>query len=416
MHRRLTVVLAASLLTVGVAVAAPTSSSALAGSSAGQFTPLPPTRILDSRNNIGLNGHMTQAQTRTLQVTGKGGVPSSGVSAVVFNLTVTNATSSSWITVWPTGQGRPAASNINFPKHWTGANLVTVAVGTGGQVNLYNSGGSVDVIGDVVGWYSDSSRGGVGNFQLAQTARVWDSRPGNSLPGNHVPLPGRSSLQVPVDAGSTANPHMKAAVVTITAVKPQSSGYFSAWSGVGSPPTASVLNYTAGSIVANLAIVPVSPCGQCPAPYTNVPSIGIYNGSNGSTNILVDVWGFYDDGALPDGLGFKPLAAPIRISDSTLGTGTTRHVLAPGTVAGAPTQLLVQNVTSVPSANTWLALYPHGITRPGVSNVNPAAHRTVAELAYTGVGTTNDFDVYNSNGSNRVLIDVAGSMEPAGSF
>jgi hypothetical protein len=237
-------------------------------------------------------------------------------------------------------------------------------------------------------------------------------------------MAGRDTLVQPVDLsnGSTsANSHTKALVVTLTAVDPDSSGYFAAWSGVGNAPTASVLNYTAHSIVPNLAVVPTSPCASCGSS-TGLPSISIYNGSNGHTDILIDLWGFYDDGTLAGGMRFRPLSAPVRIVDTrsglggvhTLGSATTRHVLAPGSVADASTQLLIQNVTSIPRENTFLTFWPHGISRPSVSNLNPRANRTVAGLAYTGVGLSNDFDFYNATGTNDVLVDVAGTMEAVG--
>lgn len=409
----------------GAARIAAVHNVAAAASGAGAFTPVGPKRILDTRKGLGISSHLTKASTRTLQVSGTtGAVPSSGAAAVVFNLTVTNAASAGFVTVWPYGQSRPTVSNINFGHGWTGANLVTVRLGTGGKVSFYNSSTGVDIIGDVVGWYSDSSSSGTGNFQQVQPIRLWDSRPSSSLPGSHKPMGGRDTLAQPVDLnnGSTsANGHTKALVVTITAVDPDSSGYLAAWSGVGSAPTASVLNYTAHSIVPNLAVVPASPCVNC-GTSTGLPSISIYNGSNGHTDILIDLWGFYDDGSLSGGMRFTPLTSPVRIVDTrtglggahTLGSASTRHILAPGSVADAATQLLVQNVTSIPSDNTFLTFWPHGVSRPAVSNLNPRAHHTVAGLAYTGVGLSNDFDFYNATGTNDVLVDVAGTMEATG--
>jgi hypothetical protein len=422
-----TLVLVGSLIAAaGVGVVAPGASGAtLTASGAGAFTAVGPNRILDTRINLGITSHLGTTH-KDLQVTGRGNVPSTNVSAVVFNLTVTNPTASSYVTVWPTGASQPTASNINFVRGWTGANLVTVKVSTSGKVSLFNRFGTVDVIADVVGWYSDSGGSGAGNFQvLGSPTRLWDSRTSSSLPGSHVPMQGGSTLTQPVNLtqGTTsANAHVKALVVSLTAVNPQASGHFTAWSGVGNPPTASVLNYTKNSIVPNLAIVPVAPCA-CPGSSNGLPSIAIRNVSNGSTNILIDLWGFYDDGALSGGLRFSPLNAPIRIVDtrsglggaSTLHTGSTRRILAPASVAGPPTQLLVQNVTSVPQSNTYVSLWPHGVSRPTVSNLNPRAGRNVAGLAYTGVGGSNDFDIYNSTGTNDIIIDVAGSMEATGS-
>jgi hypothetical protein len=57
------------------------------------------------------------------------------------------------VTVWPAGEARPVTSNLNFVKAQTVPNLVVVKVGTGGNVSLYNSSGSTQLIGDVMGWF-----------------------------------------------------------------------------------------------------------------------------------------------------------------------------------------------------------------------------------------------------------------------
>ena len=65
-------------------------------------------------------------------VTGRGGVPASGVGAVALNVTVTNPTAPSFLTVWPTGDTAPLASNLNYLPGQTVPNLVIAKVGTGG--------------------------------------------------------------------------------------------------------------------------------------------------------------------------------------------------------------------------------------------------------------------------------------------
>ena len=54
-----------------------------------------------------------------LTVTGRGGVPASGVDAVAVNVTVTNPTVPSFLTIWPTGEARPTAANLNFVPNQT---------------------------------------------------------------------------------------------------------------------------------------------------------------------------------------------------------------------------------------------------------------------------------------------------------
>ncbi len=68
-----------------------------------------PMRILDTRSaaKVGPAGSLG------LQVTGQGGLPASGVSAVVLNVTVTEPTATSFLTAWPEGEARPLASNLN---------------------------------------------------------------------------------------------------------------------------------------------------------------------------------------------------------------------------------------------------------------------------------------------------------------
>src|SRR5262249_36297749 len=77
-------------------------------------------------------------RTLHLQVSGKGGVPTSGVGAVVLNVTVTGPTAQSFLTVWPSLTNRPTASSLNFAAGFTGANSVTVPLGTNGQVDIFN--------------------------------------------------------------------------------------------------------------------------------------------------------------------------------------------------------------------------------------------------------------------------------------
>ena len=93
----------------------------------------------------------------TVQVTGQGGVPASGVSAVVMNVTVAGPTATSHLTAWPTGVSRPTASNLNWRPNTNIANRVIVQVGSDGQVSFYIGNGNADVIADVGGWFTDAS-------------------------------------------------------------------------------------------------------------------------------------------------------------------------------------------------------------------------------------------------------------------
>src|SRR3712207_8397776 len=44
----------------------------------------------------------------------RGGVPAAGVTAVALNVTVVEPSAAGHVTVWPSGEARPLASNLNF--------------------------------------------------------------------------------------------------------------------------------------------------------------------------------------------------------------------------------------------------------------------------------------------------------------
>ena len=186
-------VLAAAVLLNVTASASPARSSlsgaAVTGAATrppalGTFTPVGPVRILDTRDGTGRNGITTRVgpgQTITADVTGVGGVPASGVSAVVMNVTVTEPTSSSYLTLHPGGIGRPLASNLNFSPGQTVPNLVVVAVGANGTVSAYNNLGGVHVIFDVVGWFGGGGSQAQGAQRHSEARATPAVRPGMLL-------------------------------------------------------------------------------------------------------------------------------------------------------------------------------------------------------------------------------------------
>ncbi len=123
-----------------------------------EYSPLVPKRILDTRSGVGAaKGRVPGGGTIDLQVLGQGGVPASGVGAVVMNLTVTDPDVSGYLTAYPSGQPLPTASNVNFVGGQTVPNLVIVPVGPNGRVSIYNFGGPAHVLADVLGWYAGGS-------------------------------------------------------------------------------------------------------------------------------------------------------------------------------------------------------------------------------------------------------------------
>jgi hypothetical protein len=92
-------------------------------------------------------------------VTGVAGVPANA-TGVITNVTVTQGTAPSFVTVWPTGQPRPTASSLNVTPGQDLPNSITVALGTGGKISIFNNGGTVHVVADVTGYLVPGNGGG----------------------------------------------------------------------------------------------------------------------------------------------------------------------------------------------------------------------------------------------------------------
>jgi alpha-tubulin suppressor-like RCC1 family protein len=144
---------------------------------AGAFGSLSPSRLLDTRTGLGAQKSAVAAGgTVRLQVTGRGGVPASDVSAVVLNVTVTQPTRPGYLTVYADGTTRPGVSNLNFVAGQTVPNLVIAGVGADGMVALHNeSAGTVHLVADVSGYYRSEA------LANGQTAWTWGSNNAGQL-------------------------------------------------------------------------------------------------------------------------------------------------------------------------------------------------------------------------------------------
>ncbi len=437
-----TTVFAAVLALIGgiaamsAADGAQTAVTAAAETAAGGYTSVTPARLLDTRKATGVPGTspVGAGRTITVQVTGHAGVPSTAanVSAVVINLTaVSPTTTSGYLTAYPYGQSRPTASSINWSRRgWVGANLVTVPLGTGGKINIFNSSGSTHVVADVMGFYLTGSAapatdGSYGSYEFSELTRIVDTR----LPGTvKGPLPKNTYFTIGVDfdtTGASVNAHVKAFAVNITVTNTKGSGYLTAWNGDENHiPGTSNLNFTANQSVPNMAIVPVSQCTDC-VTGRSVPQIGVINRSSSTVDVVIDLVGVFDDNQ-PTGFNtyrFHSLASPQRIVDSrkaqgfsTLGAKQTKIAVVPSSIVGGNTAAIIANLTAVappkPAVVTVWPVTSPATAKPTVSNLNPTAGQIVANMMIAELGLGANFNVNNySGGSLNVVVDVAGTFE-----
>jgi hypothetical protein len=128
------------------------------------FVPVTPCRLFDTRpapDTVGpRNTPLTGGIAHTQSVRGANGnctIPNDA-TGVAMNVTATNATAQSNIRLYPADAAAPLVSNLNFVAGQKPvANKVDVKLSADGKVKILNLAGSVNVIGDVVGYYTPSS-------------------------------------------------------------------------------------------------------------------------------------------------------------------------------------------------------------------------------------------------------------------
>ena len=136
------------------------------GGSGNLYAPVSPSlRVCDTRtgNPSGLSSPYNQcngdtiaaAGTLTVQVAGLAGVPSTAASIVV-SITSLNETATGRLVAYQAGTSLPSVSTLNFTSGAKVNNEATVAVGTNGDIDIYNSAGTTDVLVDVLGYYGSN--------------------------------------------------------------------------------------------------------------------------------------------------------------------------------------------------------------------------------------------------------------------
>jgi hypothetical protein len=353
--------------------------------SATDYVPVVPDRVLDTRpgSQTGYSGAKpTAGQTIVLKVTARGSsmVPD-GASAVVLNVTGTDATADGYVTVWPCGSPQPTASNLNLRPGVTSPNLVISKIGDSGTVCLFTQSGT-HLVADVNGYMPAGS-----TYAPLVPERLLETRP-NGQTGYVGPKPAAGAviqLQITGAGVSKVPANAIAAVLNITGTGADGDGYVTVWPCGSTRPTASNLNIAAGGTAPNLVIAEIGDGGK----------VCLYTQS--SMDLVADINGYVPEVSwytpvLPERLletrpegqtgytGGRPSAGTI-IQLQVTGVGASQ---VPSNAAA-----VVLNVTGLGAdAPGYVTVWPCGSPQPTASNLNltPGAITPNLVMAKIGAG------------------------------
>jgi hypothetical protein len=330
---------------------------AVGGRAGAEGTAVAPQRVLDTRSGIGSPaGALVPGRTLELAVPAAG---QAGATSVALNLTATDAAAPGFLTAWPCGQAMPATSILNFVPGQTVANFVAVGLGAAG-VCLASS-APVQVVGDLMGWFTGSDE-----FSGAAPTRLLDTRVTHDAlePGSERHLSLSKGAGYPGGSGAIA--------LNVTAVSPGADGYVTVYP-CGARPLASTVNFRTGDIVPSFTIVPYQGGEVC-----------LY--SLVRTDIVVDSFGWSSNAA-----GLK-LATPSRLLDTRNGTGSATGAASPsntvslrvagrGGVPNDATAALLTITATGGTADGYVTAWPCDQPRPLTSVLNLRAGLLRSNLA-----------------------------------
>jgi hypothetical protein len=371
------------------------------------YTPVTPVRLLDTREGNGLAGTFVSRSPRSFAVAGRGGIPADA-TAVTGNLTVTEQTSSGFLSLGPIPDPSPSTSTLNFPASDNRANNVTVRLSNSGALSgvfVGSSGARAHVLFDVTGYFRAGTDGA--RFTALDPTRLLDTRHGIGLSGVFSSGAPRT-FNVAGLGGVPAGAIAVAGNVTVTGqTRP---GFVSIGPVADGAPTTSSLNFPTGDTRANGVVVPLGSGGTLSAVYVSaVP---------GTVQVLFDVTGYFAAGG--SGAVFVPVN-PARLLDSRSGIGL------PGAFSmGDPRAFDVAGRGGVPADATavtgnltvvrqtrhgHLALGPSVSAESGFSTLNfptsdVRANGVAVDLG--GGGTLSNVYVAGGSASTDVLFDVTG--------
>lgn len=370
-------------------------------SSALQFVPITPCRLVDTRGANGAFGgpSLTAQSVRSFVVSSGGcGVPS---SAQAYSMNVSAVPSDpTYLTVWPAGQPQPGVSSLNSPDGRVKGNAAIVGAGSGGAIDVYTS-GDTQLILDINGYFVPPTGSSLAFYPITP-CRAADTRGTNGALGGPY-LGGGSTRAFPIlSSGCGVPSSAQAYSLNLTALPHGLLTYLVGWAtGQAQPGTGSLSGAPTATATANAAIVAAGKAGQ----------VSIYTSDD--TDLMIDINGYFaPPGA--GGLSLYTLTAPCRVYDSRASQASSGiwAIAVSGGACGLPNApAYVLNAVAVPSGSLgYLELWPNGQTQPVYSTLNAGDSAVTSNMAVAG-SADGWIQAYASS-ATYLILDAFGYFAP----
>jgi hypothetical protein len=344
---------------------------------AGQFVPLTPVTVLDTRNGTGgvAVAKLAAGATTTFPVTGIGSVPATGVSDVFTEISALSVTGSGALDAYDADDNDPGIWTLPITSGQNSTVSDMTQVGQGGYVSVTNEAatGAADVVVRVLGYVQTSDATTAGETYVALPDHgVLDTLTGLGDPNGIAQIPAGGSVTFGVTGQGVPSDAAGVAVYLGTAGDATAPGYLSVTPAGAADPNARVVDYQAGQQVHNLYFGAMSASGQ----------LTLTNHGAQPVDVRAAVQGYLVSPTTGEAGDAYTSVDPARIVDTRNGTGVSAvPVPANGSitfsvagVAGVPSSgvsAVAESVAALnPAATGYLTSYPAGGTDPLNAVVN----------------------------------------------
>lgn len=295
------------------------SNSAPAAGAA--FAPLTPRRIIDTSDGTGGRSRPLRSKAAwTARVLGKGGLPTSGVSAVALNVGARATGTNCWVQVRPAGA---APNSTGYPRvdtyaEYTAQSLAVVQPDARGDVSFTTNCSFTDIYVDVEGYYLTRASGTSGEvyIPISYPRRIIDTRSDLGINGKMTArrmVKGSEAVAVTGVAGVPSD--ADAVALRVATFNANSHGYNTVWAD-GTAQSTSISTTDADPKVVKSSLIYVQP-----GPTGRIDVAGSSSDRDEANDLYVDIEGYFVRFAPPAATAFTtPQYFPAVAGDTYFNT------------------------------------------------------------------------------------------------